>query len=334
MSMSFEKLRHAFSPISITLQIFGLQPFYIDKNETVRFSSWKTCITVIYFLIMSFLIYISKLGIMETSDRFNGSLVLQVIIIFYRPGLIVLMVVTFILRFRMIKKDMFLINQIFDIINILKELSTSQILKSNANYMFWYNLKLVLIVVFGNIISNILFVLHSYGIQYGFIQVIIASLPYTFCEVIIVISQVVIVAWLLLIQKYYEIINVTLIKLIMNDRIDLDAVQILLEVHEKLRKCVCYLNGLYSFQLLLVLILNYFLLLAHLYFILIYMVTTVTVDYKYSAFIFFLKMSIQCIFNFSFITSYVVAMLNQVSNYLNSINCNNTPLMILFTKRS
>lgn len=314
-----KSLKHAFRPVSISLQIFGLQPFYINKNGELRVSYWRICVTIFYFVTSAIAIYYSSLIDVDNEKRMNGSKVIKIISSMYIPGSMFLMSVTYIYRFIRIKNDKILVTEILNIMQLLENLGMSGTIEIKLKSTFRYILNLVLIVVFSYLIFDILFTEFLQAPRYGYFIVLITYWPFLIAYTVMSNNQILIVSWLILIQKIYLVINVASNKIldrrVRNDTDLVNSVNVLLEVHKKLRKCVDNFEQLYSFQLFIFIVFHYLTLLSHGYFILCYTVFEVHANDKYFTFAFFIKFSVHSIFHLLFITTHVVAIVNQVSKH-------------------
>lgn len=316
--MSLRKsLNHAFLPVSISLQIFGLQLLYINKRNELHVSYWRIGVTIFYLVTTIVSTHYSNFIDVGNEERINGSKVIKVILLMYTPGSMFLMLVTYIYNFIRIKKDKSLVSEIFNIIELLESLEMNEAVKDAIKNIFRYNLKMVLLVISGDIIFDISFDEFLHGPKYGYLTILIVNWPFFVERAVMVNNQILIVSWLVLIQKMFEIIIIASNKILesslQNDTTLSNSVNALLEVYNKLRKCVDTFGELYSFQLFIFIVFNYLSILSYAYLILNYIVFGIHTNDKYITFTFILKSIVYSIFHLIFITTHVVAIINQVS---------------------
>lgn len=315
--LSSNKILHiAFRPVSISLQFFGLQP-YTHKDNKLYVSYWGICVTLFYLVTSLGFLYFSYFIDIGNEQRINGSKVILVISKLYVPGLMFLMLVTYIYRFIIIKNGKLLESQIIDILQLFENLGMTSEIDGKVKLIFRYALNSVLTVIFGVLIFDILFSQLSAGYTYGYLPFLIVHWPVLVSNGVMAMNQVQIVCWLLLIQKMYEVTNIACLKKFgKNLRIYtnfLNSIKAVVEVHKKLAKYLSEFGQLYSFQLFIFIVFNYLIVLSEAYFIINYTVFDARINEKYIIITYCIKTLIQSVFHLFFITAHIVAIINQVS---------------------
>lgn len=318
MLSSYKSLRLAFRPISISLQLFGLHPFYTNNNNELRFSYWRASVTIFY-LVTSFVItYLYYSQDVENDGRINRYVVVTLMSKTYFPGLMFLMLISYIYRFIKFKSDKLLVSQILNIIQLLESSGMTNEIKVCIKHVFRYTLHSVLTVIIGVLSFDTLFSQILGGYKYGHLIVFMINWPILVSNAVMANNQVLIASWLMLIQKLYEVLNIAYYKIfnsLRNDTDFLNTINLLLDIHKKLTKCLSDFGQFYSFRLLIFIVFNYLTILLNLYFIISYTVFEIHINEKRTFMTFFIKTAVQSMFHLYFVTTHIVAIVKQVSKH-------------------
>lgn len=332
MLVKFEEIVNSIAPVSITLQIFGLRPYYITKNGK-RYSFWRVCLTIFYITSYFVIQYTYHKYARENNIRKSNSQIINIVSTVYEVGTILIMLNIFGYAFLNITKDSRLFSQFYEIIQYMEVYNLSNNLNSLNNYMFRYSLRLVLVVVFGLFLFGdwLLVICIFKELLHSWTVAIIYWL-YLLPNIVIVTTQINIATWLTSLNKLFEVINNATKNFMECERNRDCSVDVFLmnclKTHKMLTKCIQEVKKWYTFQLFLFIIYNYVILLSNGYFILHHFIFQTEFYKNTRILIFFIKCFIQAIFNYSFITRHVVSLVNQVSilfkylmNTFNSILC-------------
>lgn len=330
MSVKFEEIRNSITPITLTLQIFGLRPYYATENG-LRFSFWKASLTIFYIVSYFVICYSSYKSAREYNIRESESQIINIVSIVYQLVTIFVMLDIFGYTFLNIRKHSHFLGQIYKIVQYMEMFKLNSDLKIHNNYIFWYSLQLVLLVVFGLFLfGDWLLTIYIFKGMLKSWKIAIFYWIYLLPNVVTAITQVLMVTWLTFITKLFEVINNAADKFVKSDEFNNCSNEEFLinylKVHKMLMELVKEVNKLYAFQLFLFILYNYIILLSNGYFILHNLIfQTENQDQNKRILIFFIKGFIQAVFNYCFIAKHIVNLSSQVSilfvcNEFNMIN--------------